>query len=120
MLKARDAANGRIDFVDIASPEYDPNSNMGLDYETTMKTIHAIFPDGTVITGVPVFRHLYEQVGLGWVYAVTKNPTVGRLAQNIYDFWAERRTQVTGRAALGVLLERRRLSEEGRVACRSE
>ena len=29
---------------------------------------------------VEVFRRLYEEVGLGWVYAVTKNRTVEGLA----------------------------------------
>jgi hypothetical protein len=37
-----------------------------------MDRIHAILPDGTVVTDVEVFRRLYEAVGLGWVYAVTK------------------------------------------------
>lgn len=27
-----------------------------------------------------VFRRLYEAVGLGWVYAITRLPLVGRLA----------------------------------------
>jgi hypothetical protein len=39
-----------------------------LEFETVMKSIHAILPDGTVISGVEVFRRLYESVGLGFVY----------------------------------------------------
>ena len=117
MLKQRDCENGRIDFVDIASPSYDPSQNMNLEYEQVMSTIHAIQPDGTVITGIPVFRELYEQVGLGWVYSLTKNKYVGAAADRVYDFWAARRTQVTGRESLEVLLARRKLDEAGRVAC---
>ena len=26
-------------------------------------------------------RRLYEAVGLGWVYAITKNPVIGRVAE---------------------------------------
>lgn len=37
-----------------------------------MGNIHAILPDGKVVTNVEVFRRLYEAVGLGWVYAITK------------------------------------------------
>lgn len=37
-----------------------------------MLKIHAIEADGTIITGVPVFRRLYQAVGLGWVYAITQ------------------------------------------------
>lgn len=32
-------------------------------------------------------RTLYEAVGLGWVYAVTSNPVVGRLADAAYELW---------------------------------
>jgi hypothetical protein len=37
-----------------------------------MERIHAILPDGTIVKDIEVFRRLYEAVGLGWVYAVTK------------------------------------------------
>ena len=45
-----------------------------------MGSIHAILADGRVVRDVEVFRRLYEAVGLGWVYAATKNSTVERLA----------------------------------------
>lgn len=37
-----------------------------------MKKIHAITADGKVVVGVEVFRRLYEAIGLGYVYAITK------------------------------------------------
>ena len=45
-----------------------------------MGEIHAILPDGRVVTNVEVFRRLYDAVGLGWVYAVTKIKPVGAVA----------------------------------------
>jgi hypothetical protein len=42
---------------------------------------------------------------------VTKNPTVGALAERVYNFWARYRMQVTGRPALEVM---------GRVICVTE
>ena len=33
-----------------------------------MGEIHAILPDGRVLTNIDVFKRLYEAVGLGWVY----------------------------------------------------
>ncbi|GBF89925.1 hypothetical protein Rsub_02629 [Raphidocelis subcapitata] len=113
-LRARDAGRNKIDFVDIASPGYDPAANAGIGYATAMEKIHAIGADGRVITGVEVFRRLYEAVGLGWVYAVTKNDAVGRAADKLYDFWARYRTQITGREALGVILQRRAAEAAGR------
>ena len=47
MLRRRDTA-GRIEFVDIASPEYDPVANAGISFELAMERIHAVLPDGTV------------------------------------------------------------------------
>lgn len=72
-----------------------------------MGKIHAILPDGTIVVGVEVFRRLYEAVGLGWVYAATRNPAVATVANAAYDVWARFRLQLTGRPALEkVLLER--------------
>lgn len=49
---------------------------------------------------VEVFRRLYEAVGLGWVYAVTTIPAVGRAADAVYDVWAKYRLPITGRPDL--------------------
>ncbi|KEH35065.1 thiol-disulfide oxidoreductase DCC [Medicago truncatula] len=72
MLRERNTSYGTIKFVDIGSDDYSPDENQGLDYQTAMGRIHAILSDGTVVTDVEAFRRLYEQVGLGWVYAITK------------------------------------------------
>jgi hypothetical protein len=42
MLRRRDAGRGAIDFVDIASPSYDPAQNGGVSFEDAMAQIHAI------------------------------------------------------------------------------
>ena len=120
MLMRRDAGANRIAFVDVAAPDYSPEANAGISFEAAMERIHAVLPDGTIVTGegaacvdrrgdlsafppkhtlapcddsrplpclcprpaadVEVFRRLYEQVGLGWVYAVTKYKPVEALA----------------------------------------
>ena len=92
VLRRRDAGKDNIAFVDIGSPDYDPRQNAGVSYEQAllrtlpvwrekkqhspqmpclqaMGNIHAILPDGKVVTNVEVFKRLYEQVGLGWVYS---------------------------------------------------
>ena len=104
MLRRRDASNGRIKFVDIADPSYDPADNAGIDYQTAMERIHAILPDGTTVTDVEVFRRLYAEVGLGWVYAATQVPAVERAANALYGVWAKYRMQLTGRPDLEVVL----------------
>eukprot|EP01025_Chloroclados_australasicus_P050982 TRINITY_DN59291_c0_g1_i1.p1 TRINITY_DN59291_c0_g1~~TRINITY_DN59291_c0_g1_i1.p1 ORF type:complete len:191 (-),score=13.88 TRINITY_DN59291_c0_g1_i1:138-710(-) len=107
-LKDRDSGKDKIDFVDISSDDYSPIDNQGISYEQAMGRIHAILPDGKVITDIEVFRRLYEAVGLGWVYAITKNKNIENLANVVYDFWAKYRTQITGRPGLEVILEKRR------------
>ncbi|KAJ3678436.1 hypothetical protein LUZ60_002239 [Juncus effusus] len=91
--------------------------NQGLDYETAMGRIHAIESDGTVVTDVEAFRRLYEEVGLGWIYAITKYEPVDKIANAVYGLWAKYRMQITGRPPLEIVLENRRKLEEG---CRDD
>eukprot|EP01024_Parvocaulis_polyphysoides_P033674 TRINITY_DN29901_c0_g1_i2.p2 TRINITY_DN29901_c0_g1~~TRINITY_DN29901_c0_g1_i2.p2 ORF type:complete len:206 (+),score=24.45 TRINITY_DN29901_c0_g1_i2:29-619(+) len=107
-LMERDSQNNKIDFVDFTQPEYSPEDNSGITYEQAMKTIHGILPDGSVVTDIEVFRRLYEAVGLGWVYAITKNKAIENVANVVYGFWAKNRMQITGRPGLEVILEKRR------------
>lgn len=83
-----------------------------------MERIHAILPDGAVIKDVEVFRRLYEAVNLGWVYSITKNKAVEDAANVVYGFWAKYRTQITGREALEVILQRHRAQNAGSL-CRT-
>jgi len=60
MLRRRDQDNGKIDFVDIAAPNYSQSDNQNISYEQAMGRIHAILPSGEVIRDVEVFKKLYE------------------------------------------------------------
>lgn len=116
-LQKRDAGRGLVAFVDIAADDYTAEANGGVDFETAMGRIHAVLLDGTVVQKVEVFRRVYEVLGLGWIYAITKLPIVGWLANVLYDFWAERRLTLTGRSMATVLAERQQrleCNQEGR------
>ncbi|CAN4088224.1 unnamed protein product [Withania somnifera] len=112
MLRERNKSYGTIKFLDISSDEYRPEENQGLDYETVMGRIHAILSDGTVIKDVEAFRRLYEAVGLGWMYAITKYEPIATIANTVYGVWAKYRLQITGRPSLEEVLEARRKKEE--------
>lgn len=112
MLKERNKTYGTIKFVDISSEEYCPEQNRGLDYKTAMGRIHAILSDGTVVTDVEAFRRLYEAVGLGWVYAITKYEPIASIANAVYGVWAKYRLQITGRPPLEEVLEARKNKKE--------
>lgn len=109
MLKSRDQGSGNICFVDIASPEYDPDENLNITFEQAMERIHVIFPDGRTATDIQAFKALYEQVGLGWVYAATRIPVIERTLNKIYSVWAKYRLPITGRPDLDVILQEKKM-----------
>ena len=103
-LKKRDGGRGLVAFVDIADDRYNPEAHGGIDYETAMGRIHAVLPDGTTIKNVEVFRRIYEILGMGWIYAVTKLPIVGAIANWLYGIWAHWRLPLTGRPPLATVM----------------
>lgn len=119
-LKKRDAGRGLVAFVDIADDRYNPEAHGGIDYETAMGRIHAVLPDGTTVKNVEVFRRIYEILGMGWVYAVTKLPIVGAIANWLYGIWADWRLPLTGRPDLATVMGDRtkRLECENPSRCR--
>ena len=108
MLRRRDEGKNKIDFVDIASADYKPEDNQNISFEQAMGKIHAITRDGEVVTNIEVFRRLYDLVGIGWVFAITKVEPFGTIIDRIYDVWAQYRLPITGREDLDVLLAKRK------------
>lgn len=118
-LQKKDAGRGIINFVDIADRNYNPEENASIDFETAMGRIHAITNDGTVIQNVAVFRRVYEELGMGWIYAVTKLPILGAIADWLYDIWADWRLKLTGRPDLAVIVAKREQNAKAETArCR--
>jgi predicted DCC family thiol-disulfide oxidoreductase YuxK len=117
-LKSKDGDRGLINFVDIAADDYDSADNAGIDFETAMGRIHAVLPDGEIVQNVEVFRQTYDILGIGWIYAITKIPVVGRLADALYGVWADYRLLLTGRANLKtVVAERQKRLQDCKDGC---
>jgi predicted DCC family thiol-disulfide oxidoreductase YuxK len=72
-----------------------------------MGRIHAVLPDGTLVKNIEVFRRVYETLGMGWVYAATKLPIIGAIANFLYRIWADLRLSLTGRADLATIVRER-------------
>ena len=121
-LQKKDAGRGIVKFTDIADIDYNPEENGGIDFETAMGRIHAVRADGTVVKNVAVFQEVYEALGIGWIYAPTKWPVIGSLVNKLYDWWADKRLAMTGRASLDKIIAQREekiaRAETGR--CRME
>lgn len=114
-LRAKDNGRGRLSLVDLASDDYDPKDNAGIDYETGMRTIHGISKNGDVYTGVEVFEKAYDAVGIGYIYAFTKIPALLKAANAIYDVWAKYRLNVTARGSIEEHLKARAARMEGKT-----
>ena len=121
-LLKRDAGRGLVAFVDIADDNYTPEEHGGIDFETAMGRIHALLPDGTLITNIEVFRRVYETLGMGWVYSATKLPIVGSIVDVLYEIWADWRLTLTGRPNLAKIVadRQKRLEATTQGRCRLE
>jgi predicted DCC family thiol-disulfide oxidoreductase YuxK len=115
-LKTTDADRGLVSFVDIAADDYDPAAHAGVSFETAMGRIHAILPDGTIVKNVEVFRRIYEILGIGWVYAVTRIRAIEYLANLVYGIWADLRLKLTGRPDLAEIVA----SRQQRLNCTTD
>ncbi|MEA5412256.1 DUF393 domain-containing protein [Synechococcus sp. BA-120 BA3] len=102
-LRRRDRGVGRLAFVDVNDPAYDPARHGGITYAEAMGRMHALRADGGVIRDLEVFRQAYALVNLGWLYAPTRWPLLRPLVDALYGLWARWRLAITGRPALEVL-----------------
>jgi predicted DCC family thiol-disulfide oxidoreductase YuxK len=62
-----------------------------------MGHIHAVLPDGSVVTGMEAFRRSYAAIGLGFLLAPTGLPLLRPLFDRAYDWFAKNRLRLTGR-----------------------
>jgi len=95
----RNGNNPKLRFTDLEGETgvYRPEDpvNGGVSYSQGMKSMHGVGPDGSVMTGVPVFVKAYEQVGLGWLFSISKVPGLKQLLDIGYVVFARYRTNIT-------------------------
>ena len=97
LLQRLDRGRGALVMEDITSPDFDP-ARYGTTHDAVMGHIHAVLPDGTLITGMEVFRRAYAAVGLRWLLAWTRWPVARPVADAAYALFARHRLRLTGRA----------------------
>jgi predicted DCC family thiol-disulfide oxidoreductase YuxK len=86
-----------LTFCDFSRPDYDPTS-MDIPPAELGRIIHARWGDGTIITGVDVFRAMWEAVGLGFLARLTRLSLVEPLVVRAYAWFARNRLRLTGRS----------------------
>lgn len=96
LLERMDKGQGRLRLVDIAAPDFDPR-RFGTTLDAVMGTIHGVKADGSLVTGVEVFRRAYDAVGWGWLLAWTGWPVLRPIVDAAYVVFAKYRLRLTGR-----------------------
>ena len=107
-LRSRDTLDN-ISFIDIDSPNYQPDLYSGISYKDAMGRIHAINESGKILKDVAVFREAYRLIGLGWIYAPTSWPILGSLIDQVYKLWAQWRLPLTRRPSIEQLCKEKEL-----------
>ena len=86
----------RLALCDFSSSDYDA-AGTGFVAADLSTMIHARWTDGTVITGVEVFRAMWEAVGLGILVRLSRLSLVEPLVLRAYALFARNRLWLTGR-----------------------
>lgn len=117
VLERQDNKRGLIQFVNIADPKYDPTKNMGVSYDDAMETIHAIFPDGSLVQGTTALKELFTTVGLGWAVRISDLPVVAMLVDWLYNFLSKNRLSLGGALDGIIAAKRMDMSKKGVETC---
>ena len=116
MLKSR-AGHEKIFFENIVAPEFTPQRNANISKKDAMATIHVIKVDGSIVKGMEALELLYGQVGLGWVFALSRLPLLGQAAELIYKFISKNRMSIGGGMDAVMALGKINMEEKGEGSC---
>ncbi|HEY5957620.1 MAG TPA: DUF393 domain-containing protein, partial [Polyangiaceae bacterium] len=89
MLRTLDR-NDEIHCTDIADREFDANTH-GLDVDAVSRRIHARLSDGSLVTGVEVFRQIYGILGFRRWVAWSRRPWIAKFLDYSYAVFARYR-----------------------------
>lgn len=84
----------RVDCTDIADREFDASSQ-GLDVDAVNRHIHGRLSDGRLVTGVEVFRQIYNSLGFRRLVAWSRRPWVAKLLDYFYAVFARNRRYIS-------------------------
>ncbi|HEV6966398.1 DUF393 domain-containing protein [Roseateles sp.] len=76
---------GRLEFVDIAAPGFDP-APLGVGLPAMLDRMHVRRPDGGWLVGIPAFQVMYAVTGFHGVARWLNRPWVARLAARAYPW----------------------------------
>ena len=98
-LKALDR-NAKLVLLDINSSEFNEDT-WGVSRSAASAALHVFTPRDNWLIGMPAIRHVYAQVGLGWLMAPTGWPLVSPLADLAYRYFAPNRFVISRWLGMG-------------------
>ncbi len=98
-LKALDH-DAKLILLDINSPDFNEDS-WGVSRSAASTALHVFTPNDDWLIGMPAIRHVYTQVGLGWLMAPTGWPLVSPLADLAYRYFAPNRFVISRWLGMG-------------------
>lgn len=87
----------QLEFNDFSAVDYDAAS-IDVSSEELGRIIHARWADGRVISGVEVFRAMWEAVGLGMLARLSRLSLLEPMVLRAYAWFARNRLRLTGRS----------------------
>lgn len=82
-----------IEPVDITADSFHARS-LGLTTAAVHARMHAILPDGRVVTGMEAFRQIYAAIGMGWLWKWTGWPILRPIFDLLYAGFAKVRPRL--------------------------
>jgi predicted DCC family thiol-disulfide oxidoreductase YuxK len=79
----------RLQFIDFSTSFYRPTDH-GLNQCDLGRVIHARWSDGTLISGVEVFRGMWEAIGLAFLARFTRLSIINNLLIKAYAWFAKK------------------------------
>lgn len=96
LMERIDGGRGRLRLIDITATDFDPGV-YDRTFDEFMGEIHGLAPDGSLITGMEVFRRSYAAIGWGWLLGWTKYTPFRQVSDACYRFFAKHRLKLTFR-----------------------
>lgn len=87
----------QLEFNDFSAVDYD-TASIDVSSAELGRIIHARWADGRVISGVEVFRAMWEAVGLGMLARLSRLFLIEPMVLRAYAWFARNRLRLTGRS----------------------
>jgi predicted DCC family thiol-disulfide oxidoreductase YuxK len=87
MIRNKDKGADLV-LTNIAAKNFQPTDR---PLETLMREIHGRYPNGQYVTGVEVFREIYQRIGFGSIVKTTRWPVVRQILDLGYRVFARLR-----------------------------